>query len=115
MNAVVHGGGSGEGRVHADPEPSRSGPLQIWIQDQGAGIAEETLHRATLERGYTTAGSLGHGFWMILKTCDRIYLLTGPTGTTVVLEQEPQEPDPFWLRSGTGSGSMFDIDDLLAN
>jgi PAS domain S-box-containing protein len=118
MNAVVHGGGTGEGRVHAAPEPGSSGPLQIWIRDQGTGIAEEALHRATLERGYTTAGSLGHGFWMILKTCDRVYLLTGPTGTTIVLEQEPQEPDTFWLRSNghgsAGSGSAFDIEDLLA-
>jgi PAS domain S-box-containing protein len=93
MNAVVHAGG-GEARLHAGPD----GVVQIWIEDRGKGIAEETLHRATLERGYTTAGTLGHGFWMMLQTCDRIWLLTGPTGTTVVLEQGREAPEPYWLR-----------------
>lgn len=93
MNAVVHAGG-GQARVHAGP----AGILQVWIEDTGKGIAEATLHRATLEPGYTTAGTLGHGFWLILKMSDRVYLLTGPGGTTVVLEQERTAPEPFWLR-----------------
>ncbi len=58
----------------------------------------DRLHRATLERGYTTAGTMGHGFWMMLKTCDRIYLLTGTEGTTVVLEQDKTPPEPAWLQ-----------------
>lgn len=95
MNAVVHAGG-GEARVHAD---LAKGLAQVWIRDSGAGIREESLHRATLERGYSSAGTLGHGFWMILKTADRLYLLTGPTGTTVVLEQEREPPQPVWLRA----------------
>lgn len=93
MNAVVHAGG-GEGTVYADPE---RGAIQIWVTDHGEGIAEESLHRATLERGFTTAGSLGHGFWMILKTVDRIWLLTGPAGTSVVLEQDREPFEPDWL------------------
>lgn len=93
MNAVVHAGG-GEGMVYADSE---SGTVQVWVRDQGHGIAEESLHRATLERGFTTAGSLGHGFWMVLKTVDRIYLLTGEGGTTVVLEQDREPFEPDWL------------------
>lgn len=92
MNAVVHAGG-GEARVGA------AGDLvQVWVTDAGAGIALDSLHRATLERGYTTAGSMGHGFWMMLRTVDRIWLLTGPGGTTVVIEQEREEPAPPWLR-----------------
>jgi anti-sigma regulatory factor (Ser/Thr protein kinase) len=94
MNAVVHAGG-GEGCVHADPA---TGTIQVWIKDQGGGIREESLHRATLEKGFTTAGTMGHGFWMILKTCDRVWLLTGASGTTVVLEQERNAPEPDWLR-----------------
>jgi len=93
MNAVVHAGG-GEGRVYASAE---AGTVQVWVSDRGKGIPEESLHRATLERGYTTAGTLGHGFWMILRTVDRCWLLTGETGTTVVLEQRREEPQPDWL------------------
>ncbi len=92
MNAVVHAGG-GWARVHA----SAQGTIQVWIEDMGAGIDVERLPRATLERGYTTAGSLGHGFWMMLRSADRVWLLTGPEGTRVVLEQDCAEPEPSWL------------------
>jgi len=94
MNAVVHGQ-SAVGQVHGDLQ---EGTAQIWIRDSGKGIDEELLHRATLEKGYTTAGSLGHGFWMMLKTADRIFLRTGEEGTTVVLEQGPFPPQPIWLQ-----------------
>jgi anti-sigma regulatory factor (Ser/Thr protein kinase) len=80
MNAIVHAGG-GSARVAAG-----GGRVQVWVADTGGGIAVEQLPRATLERGYTTAGTFGHGFKMMLETADRIWLLTGPTGTTVVLE-----------------------------
>jgi hypothetical protein len=44
---------------------------------------------------------LGHGMKMILQTTDRLWLLTGPTGTIVVLEQTPQgaeiETAESWL------------------
>lgn len=92
MNAVVHAGG-GEARVGTD---TQNGVVQVWVTDQGGGINVQTLHRATLERGYTTAGSLGHGFWLMLKTADRIYLLTGDDGTTVVLEQDRYALEPEW-------------------
>lgn len=85
MNAVVHGGG-GEGRVYASKDDS--GSVQVWVADRGDGIAEDSLHRATLERGYTTAGTLGHGFPLMLRTVDRVYLLTGAEGTLVVVEKD---------------------------
>lgn len=88
MNAVVHGGG-GRGRVYADAQACR---VQVWVRDRGKGIREENLHRATLEKGFTTAGTLGYGFPMILSTADRVYLLTGGGGTTVVLEQDAAPP-----------------------
>lgn len=95
MNAVVHAGqNNGEARVLAD---AARGTIQVLVRDHGPGIPIERLHRATLERGYTTAGTMGHGFWLMLKTCDRVYLLTGPTGTTVVLEQDRLPPEPEWL------------------
>lgn len=91
MNAVRHGL-EGRGRVYADAD---TGSIQVWVWDVGPGIAEDLIHRA-VERHWTTGG-FGQGFWLMLKTCDRVYLLTGPNGTTVVLEQEHQEPKPAWL------------------
>ena len=93
MNAVVHAG-RGVGWVGAD---TNRGVLQIWVTDKGKGIAPDEIHKATLQTGYTTAGTLGHGFSLLLKTADRVFLLTGPHGTTVVIEQETVAPQPSWL------------------
>jgi PAS domain S-box-containing protein len=82
MNAIVHAGG-GEGRVYANQDR-----IQVRVEDHGAGISMENLPKATLEKGYTTAGTLGQGMKMILQSVDRIYLLTGAAGTTVVIEQD---------------------------
>ena len=89
MNAVVHGGG-GEGRVYADPV---HGLVQVWVTDTGVGIAVDSLHRATLEPGYSSAGSLGQGFPLLLRWADRVFLLTGAgAGTTIVIEQGRESP-----------------------
>jgi PAS domain S-box-containing protein len=82
MNALVHAG-SAEAEVCADPERRR---VQVWVRDRGAGIAEDTLHRATLEKGYSSAGTLGFGFTLMLRLADRVHLWTGAAGTTVVIE-----------------------------
>ena len=91
MNAVVHAGG-GIGRVCAD----EASTVQVWVEDQGRGIDMEALPRAALAKGYTTAGSLGHGMKMMLEATDRVWLLTGSAGTTVVMEQDRQPADPHW-------------------
>jgi PAS domain S-box-containing protein len=93
MNAVVHAGG-GTATIAVDPEVSR---VQVWIEDHGTGIDMRHLPQATLDRGYTTAGTLGHGFKMVLATAEKVWLLTGPTGTTVVIEQGRDLPKPHWL------------------
>lgn len=90
MNAVVHAGG-GTGRVCADRDT-----IQVWIEDHGGGIAVEHLPRATLEKGFTTAGTLGHGLKLTLQTINRLWLLTGPTGTTVALELDRLATPPSW-------------------
>ncbi|BDI33966.1 hypothetical protein CCAX7_60170 [Capsulimonas corticalis] len=92
MNALVHAGGG-----TATVRMSDQGQIQVWVEDQGAGIATMNLPKATLSRGYSTQGTLGHGLKMMLETCDRIYLLTGPSGTTIVLEQERETPTIEWL------------------
>jgi PAS domain S-box-containing protein len=96
MNAVNYGGG-GVARVYGD---HISGTIQVWVEDNGPGIAEELIHRA-IERGYTTGG-FGHGMFFMQSCADRLYLLTSPTGTTVVLEQERTTPAPSWLQSEDG-------------
>ena len=94
MNAIVHAG-EGVARVWL----GSGGTVQVWVEDAGHGITLENLPRATLARGFTTAGTLGHGLKMMLQTTDRLWLLTGPTGTTVVLEQDRQPPGPAWMQN----------------
>ncbi|MBC8135363.1 MAG: PAS domain S-box protein [Fibrella sp.] len=95
MNAVRHAGG-GEGRVHADSE---SGVIQVWIRDTGSGIDENLIHRA-IERGWTTGG-FGQGMFLMHRSVDRMFLLTGSEGTTVVLEQDRTAPIPVWMQNAS--------------
>jgi anti-sigma regulatory factor (Ser/Thr protein kinase) len=93
MNAIVHAGG-GKARVCADPA---QGNVQVWIVDNGGGIGVDQLHRAILERGFTTGGvGFGHGYFLILRSAERVHLLTGSAGTTVVLEQTREPRQPTW-------------------
>lgn len=92
MNAIVHGGG-GTGQVSVGGD----GTVQVRVEDHGTGITMENLPHATLSRGFSTKATLGHGMKMMIETADRLYLLTGPTGTTVVLEQDRERPLPAWL------------------
>jgi anti-sigma regulatory factor (Ser/Thr protein kinase) len=93
MNAVTH---ARDGTAHVCADVA-AGMVQVWVEDRGGGIEVARLPQATLERGYTTAGTLGHGFKMMLQTSDRLWLLTSPSGTTVVLELGREEPVPSWL------------------
>ena len=87
MNAIVHaGGGTAQVAVGA------AGEIQVRVEDQGKGITMEDLPRAALVPGYSTASTLGYGLKMILQTVDRVFLLTGLTGTTLVLEQDREPP-----------------------
>jgi len=72
---------------------SLEGIVQVRVSDHGEGIAVENLPRATLERGHSTKATLGHGMKMMLQTTDALWLLTGTTGTTVVLVQQPRSPE----------------------
>lgn len=92
-NAVTHAR-DGTASVGVEPE---SGRVQVWMEDRGEGIDMNRLPRAALEHGYSTAGTLGHGFKMMLQNAARLWLLTGPSGTTVVLEQGRETPLPNWL------------------
>ncbi|MBC7805443.1 MAG: ATP-binding protein [Akkermansiaceae bacterium] len=87
MNTIVHAGG-GSATICRDPNGTE---IQVWIRDNGRGISATHLHRATLECGFTTANSLGCGFFIILNTVDSLSLLTGAAGTTIVLSQRREK------------------------
>lgn len=91
MNAVVHAA-SGIGQVFMHER----GTVQVRVQDEGKGIAVTDLPGATLQPGFSTAGTMGHGFKMILKLVDRVSLLTGGAGTTLVIEQDLEAPTLSW-------------------
>jgi len=71
--------------------------IMVKIEDLGPGIELERIPKATLARGYTTAGTFGHGFKLMLKMIDKLWLLTRAAGTTIILEQMKTEQDPEWL------------------
>jgi anti-sigma regulatory factor (Ser/Thr protein kinase) len=91
MNAIRHAGG-GVAEIHAAPASS---VIQVWVKDYGKGISEHLIHRA-VEVGWTTGG-FGAGFYLMRQTCDRVYLLTASTGTTIVMEMNRIPPAPAWL------------------
>jgi PAS domain S-box-containing protein len=93
MNAIVHGGGRGTAIVSTDGV----GLVQVRVSDWGKGIKTEHLPKAALSRGWSSTTSLGCGLVMTLETIDRLYLQTGPGGTTAVMEQECEEPGPSWF------------------
>ena len=105
MNAVVHAGG-GVSRIHRDRGGDNStggthasavaATLQVWVHDTGPGIAWDQIHRA-IERGFTSGAGFGHGFWLMLKSADRVHLLTDASGTTLVIEQDRVPATPPWL------------------
>ncbi len=97
LNAVAHAK-EDFGSLGVD---APSGTVQVWIEDKGGGIDPSHLPKATLERGYSIGSTpgFGHGFWMILETVHRVWLLTAPSGTAVVLEMDRTAPEPGWLGS----------------
>lgn len=79
-NALKH---AGSGRVWLDYDETL---VRVRVMDAGTGIDPLQLPRATLMRGYSTRASMGLGFTLMHELADRIYLHTGPQGTTLILE-----------------------------
>jgi DNA-binding response OmpR family regulator/anti-sigma regulatory factor (Ser/Thr protein kinase) len=94
-NVLKHAGSGtmhvGFCRIPSDA-PNANGGVRatMFFEDQGPGIAPDTLPRATLQKGFSTLGklSLGVGFSILLELVDRISLCPGPPGTQVVLEKD---------------------------
>lgn len=66
--------------------------VQVLIQDTGHGMDALVLPRATLMRRFSTVTSMGLGYSLILESVDSVYLATGPTGTSVLLEMCVESP-----------------------
>jgi anti-sigma regulatory factor (Ser/Thr protein kinase) len=87
-NALLYGGGRAEGRVRVDRE---IGVVQVLITDYDRGIRPGAT-REEREENDTTAGTPGtpggggRSFKKILAATNRVYVLAGFAGTTIVLE-----------------------------
>lgn len=79
-NAIKHAG-SGSYQLRRV-----NGTAQICVRDGGPGIDFENLPRATLLPGYSTVGTLGFGFTIMLNESSRVLLATRPGNTFVVIE-----------------------------
>lgn len=65
----------------------RKGDRLIFsVTDHGPGIPSLSLPDVALTRGYSTAGTLGMGYKVMIAFADKVYLATGPDGTTVAVE-----------------------------
>ncbi|HEY3298051.1 MAG TPA: PAS domain-containing protein, partial [Armatimonadota bacterium] len=81
-NALQHGRG-GEASFHALTDR-----LFLMVSDRGPGIEALNLPDVALTPGFSTAGTLGMGYKAMLSFTDKLYLATGPTGTTLALEMK---------------------------
>gem|GEM_PF-1631622 len=100
-NAYKHAG-SGQASIHKPDDE-----LVFVVSDQGPGIEALTLPEVALVRGYSTAGTLGMGYKAVLSIAEKVYLATGPWGTTVAVAmnlhpaERPVAIPDTWLRQGS--------------
>jgi len=81
-NAVKHTS-AGKARLCRTPES-----LVFVVSDSGPGIGTMSLPDVALTRGYSTVGTLGMGYKLMIKFADRVYLATDSEGTTVAIEMQ---------------------------
>ncbi len=79
-NVIKHAG-EGEARLSKNDKS-----LIFSVSDTGPGIGAMALPDVALVAGYSTAGTLGMGYKLMLQFADKVYLSTGPVGTTVAIE-----------------------------
>ncbi|MEN6519942.1 MAG: PAS domain S-box protein [Armatimonadota bacterium] len=81
-NTIKHAGG-GDASIHQLPDA-----LLFVCRDHGPGIETMVLPQVTLEKGYSTAHSLGMGYKEVIQIGDKVSLATDPRGTTVAVEMK---------------------------
>jgi len=85
-NAIKH---ADAGVVSAHRLP---GSLMVVVSDKGQGIPALALPEVALRRGYSTAGTLGMGYKIMISFADKVYLATGIEGTMVGIEMTLHAP-----------------------
>lgn len=93
-NAVKHAGG-GSVSMHKTDES-----VMVVVSDKGPGIPALALPEVALRRGYSTTGTLGMGYKIMIQLMDKVYLATDESGTVVGMEAKLH-------RSDISSGSMM--------
>jgi PAS domain S-box-containing protein len=87
-NAQKHAGGGKASLYRRDHR------ILYVVSDTGQGIDAINLPDVALVDGYSTAGSGGLGYKLIINCADKTYLATSPEGTTVAVEMRmPSEAD----------------------
>ena len=79
-NALLHGNGGSTAFGQGE------GCVRVRVTDHGTGIPDADLPPALLLAGKTSKASAGLGFTLIIENADRLFLNTGPDGTTVIVE-----------------------------
>jgi anti-sigma regulatory factor (Ser/Thr protein kinase) len=83
-NALVHGGGEGAIAVGGI-----EGRARLVISDAGPGLDFVNW----IDSAHASQASMGYGYRIILDHIDDVCLSTGPTGTTLILDQHPRRPE----------------------
>ncbi len=76
-NAIKHAGG-GVASLHKTDDS-----VLFLVEDTGQGIKALNLPEVALRSRYSTAGTLGVGYKVMMNVADKVYLATGPEGTAV--------------------------------
>ena len=79
-NALRHAGGGEASFYNTDKR------VLFVVSDTGPGIDSINVPDIAFVPGYTTAGTGGLGYKLIIGSADKTYLATGPSGTTVAVE-----------------------------
>ena len=87
-NALKHAGG-GRASIHKTQDS-----LIFVVSDSGPGIAALQLPDVALTEHYSTAGTLGMGYKIMIAFSDKVYLATEPEGTTVAVEMSLHAVEP---------------------
>lgn len=99
-NALKHAGG-GLGSIHKEDDS-----IMFVVADHGPGIEAMTIPQVAFVKGYTTAGTLGMGYKIMISLSDHVYIATSNKGTTVgiqiklhsELEKEKTKEDFDWTK-----------------
>ncbi len=87
-NALKHAGG-GKASLHRLQDS-----LLFEVEDHGPGIDTLSIPHVALSPGYSTAGTLGMGYKLMIVSASKVYLATGPDGTTVACEIGLRNDEP---------------------